>query len=136
MKNRYLAIIIVCVTLLSFTKVETYKIRIDGYYQTPVNVIGYKQYLRFYSGGSVIKAGYNFSEDSVKKIFKKEKLKKLTDFKGKYLITNDNIYISISNIDGTIIYNGVLESSFILKLKAKSLINGISDDYEFYFTKY
>ena len=114
----------------SETKIETQQeIRFDGLYQSETDIDS-RKFLRFYSDSTVISVSSTGEATDVIKWFKKG-----WDNEGKFEVKGNNIYFTTTSPSGSVVYEGLIESEYKLKLKMMSLINGHVSEELYYFIK-
>lgn len=132
MKGIFISTLLCVATIQVFS--QTLKVRYDGLYQTQTKGDS-RDFLRFYSDNIVLSVGTRGEVRDLIKWFKKP-YNRPSDCRGKYEIINDKIYFTTTSSAGTVVYEGIIETKFKLRLKKKSLINGYEEEEVYYFIKF
>ena len=131
MKRTILFAFLFCISAIQVFSQTNMKVRFDGLYQTELNIKSdSRRFLRFYSDNTVLSVSSTGEATDVI-----QWLEKPYHDHGKYEIKENKIYFSTTSSYGTVLYEGLIESKNVLKLKLKSLINGHESEQIFQFIK-
>ncbi|NLT52714.1 MAG: hypothetical protein GXX85_17560 [Ignavibacteria bacterium] len=147
MKQNIIFVFLFCISTIQIFPQSHKGVRFDGLYQTQTDIES-RHYFRFYSDSTVItdfesRHFLRFYPDSTvisvtSTGVATDVIKWLTkpyDNQGKFEVKGDRIYFTTTSSYGTVVYEGFIDSEYLLKLKTISLINGQESEKLFYFIK-